>query len=117
MVKPARAKSCTVASWREPLGMPSRRVAIFRPKFTRTQVHWFTLVQRPEEARALARVAHVAIAQRARAHEQRVVVAIHEQADHLEPVARGLALGPQRVARPAEEGDIAGVTRLRQGVG
>ena len=43
--------------------------------------------------------------------EHRVLVAVDEHVAHREPVAGGLALGPQRVARAAEERDVAGAPR------
>src|SRR5919107_6057275 len=100
MLNPARANNWTVASCSEPFGMPSFRRGAAMP-----------LRQRPEEARALARVTYVAVAEPCHLHQERVVVAIDQQLRHLQPVARGLPLGPQRVASAAEEGDVAGLPR------
>src|SRR3989338_6191338 len=105
-LKPARAKSWTVASCSEPLGMPSLSFII---KALRSLVG-----QLSEEARSLARMAHVAVALPDDLHQHRVVVAIDEDVDDLEPVARCFALHPQRVARAAEEGGEAGASRQRE---
>ena len=64
-----------------------------------------------KEAGALAGVADVAVAEPLGLHEHRVVVAVDQDVAHREPVARRLALGPERVARAAEERDVAGAAR------
>ena len=71
-----------------------------------------SLATRPEKTGALAGVADVAVAQPLHLHQHRVVVAVDEHLDDLEPVARGLALHPELVARAAEEGGEAGAPRL-----
>src|SRR5580765_6179137 len=67
-----------------------------------------------EKARPRACVAHVAVAEPLHFHEDRVVVTIREERHHLQAIARGLALGPQLVARSAEERDEARVACARE---
>src|SRR5919109_4334907 len=97
MLKPARAKRCTVASCSEPFGMPSFSFISGLASALREPVGV------PEKAGPLARVAHVPAAEAFDADEHRVLVAIDQEVPDGEPVARGLALGPERVARAAEE--------------
>src|SRR6202023_815953 len=78
-LKPARANSWIVASWSEPFGMPSLSFISF------------VGCQRSEKARSLAGVTHIPISQPLHLHQHRVVVAVDEDVDYLEPVARGLA--------------------------
>ena len=78
-----------------------------------TSVH-LVLNEHVEEACALARMTDVAVAEPLDLDEHRVVVAIDQHLDDLEPVAGRLALGPQLVARPAEEGGEAGRLRERE---
>ncbi len=59
-----------------------------------------------------ARMADIAVAEPLDLHQHRVVVAIDEDVDDLELVARGLALRPQGVARAAEERGVAGALRV-----
>src|SRR5436190_23270199 len=101
MLKPARANSWIVASCSEPLGMPSLSIRA-------------TLVRLPEKARPLPRVADIAVAEPGDLEEHRVLVAVDEQRGHLQPVPRRLPLGPQRVARAAEEGREPGRARALQ---
>src|SRR5829696_8906343 len=96
MLKPARANSCTVASCSEPFGMPSLS-------------NCATLVRLPEKTRPLAGVADVAIAEPRHLEQHRIVIAIDQHVGDLQPVPRRLSLGPQRVARAAEEGRKPGL--------
>src|ERR1051325_2452005 len=99
MLKPARAKSCTVASCSDPLGI-------------RVEASWNGHALRAlEKAGALARVADVAAAEALGLDEHGVLIAVDEHLAHRELVARGLALAPQRVARAAVERHITGALR------
>src|SRR5262245_28415257 len=100
MLNPARANSWTVASWSEPLGIPS--------------LSFISALNYLEETRALAGVADVAVTETFHLHEHRVVVAVGEHFDDLQLVARRFAFHPQRVARAAEEGREAGLLREGQ---
>src|SRR5262245_49221676 len=105
MLKPARAKSCTVASCSEPFGIPSFSFisglasALGEP------------VGPPEKAGPLARVTDVPAAEAFDADEHRVLVAVDQQVPDREPVARRLALRPELVAGAAEEGDVTRLAR------
>src|SRR5438093_10213973 len=103
MLKPARAKSCTVASCSEPFGIPSLSFI--------SGLAFRELIRPPEKAGPLARVTDVAAAKALHADEHRVLVAIDQEVADREPVAGRLALRPQLVARAAEERHIAGLTR------
>src|SRR2546422_3863584 len=103
MLKPARAKSCTVASCSEPFGIPSLSFI--------SRLAFRELVRPPEKAAPLARMTDVAAAKALHAHEHRVLVAVDQQVADREPVAGRLALRPQFVTRAAEERHIAGFAR------
>ena len=49
-----------------------------------------------------------ALAQHAHLQQDGVAIAIGRRRDHLQPVARGLTLGPKLVAGAAEKSDVAG---------
>src|SRR5262245_52921700 len=68
-------------------------------------------LQRPK-ARPRARVAHVAVAEPLHLQQHRVVVTIDEDARDLQAIARRVPLGPERVARAAEERREPGRPRL-----
>src|SRR5690348_15305367 len=61
-----------------------------------------------EEAGAFAGMADVAVTEPLGLHQHRVFVAVDQHVTNGEPVAGGLALRPQLVARAAEEGHVAG---------
>src|SRR5450830_2054415 len=92
MLKPARAKSRIVASCSEPLGIPSLSVLAM------------ALRDLPVEARALAGVTDIALAEPRHFQQDRVLVAVGQERGHLQAVARGFPFGPQRVPRTAEKG-------------
>ena len=103
MLKPARANSWIVASCSDPFGMPSLMSDVMCRSLSGSRR---TLA---EEARPLAGVADVAVAEPRHLQQHRVLVAVDEQlASTLQPVAGRLPLGPQRVARAAEERREAG---------
>src|SRR5688572_3806662 len=116
MVKPARANSCTVASWSEPFGMPSfsvmakpsRRRKISPSPCPGSRARRGRSFKRARKTGPFARMAHIPVTEPPDLDEHRVVVAIDAELDDREPVARGLALDPQRVARAAEKGGEAG---------
>src|SRR5439155_26124125 len=103
MLKPARAKSCTVASCSEPFGIPSLSFI--------SGLAFRELIRPLEKTGPLARVTDVAAAKALHPNEHRVLVAIDQEVTDGEPVAGRLALGPQLVARAAEECHIAGLAR------
>src|SRR2546425_10140506 len=103
MLKPARAKSCTVASCSEPFGIPSLSFI--------SGLAFRELVRTPEKARPLDGVTDVAAAKALHAHEHGVLVAVDQQVADREPVAGRLTLRPQLVARAAEERHVAGFAR------
>src|SRR5688572_21653580 len=70
--------------------------------------------QFPIKTRPLARMTGDPVAERHHLQQDGVLVAVHQDPLDLEPVARGLPLGPQRAAAPAEERREAGVARLAQ---
>src|SRR5215831_1728482 len=102
MLNPARAKSCTVASWSDPLGRPSLSFIVGG------------LLDLCEKTGPLSRVTYVAFAFAARVHENRVLVAIDQHGLHGKPVAGRLSLGPQSVAGPRKERHVAGLACLRE---
>src|SRR4051812_34723429 len=130
MLNPARANSWTVASCSEPFGIPSLSFMLFTsgsgsglqplsgsggPLPDRLGVWSLTArVQLSKKTRALAGMTHVPVAEPLHPREHGVVVAIHEQRRDLQPIAGGLALGPQRVPGAAEEGGEAGAARDRE---
>src|SRR5262245_35602510 len=69
-----------------------------------------------EEARALAGVAHVAVALALRLDEHRIFVTVDEDLLHREPIPRRLALRPQRIACPAEKRDVSRLPRQLPGL-
>src|SRR3989304_2672246 len=98
MLKPARANSCTVASWSDPFGKPS----VSTDGMVASRVIGRSLRRgrdAAEEARPLSRVAHVAVAETVDAHEHGVVVAVGLDVHDRQLVTGGLALGPERLAR------------------
>ena len=102
MLKPARANSCTVASCSEPLGMPSFS-ELHRP----ASVHAVSASRRSRCASPVWQTS--AVAEAASASTSTVSSSQSTRAcATCEPVARRLALGPQRVAGAAEEGHVAG---------
>src|SRR5262245_58808780 len=103
MLNPARANSWIVASWSDPFGIPSLSVAIRLSVLIRV-LSVAICGQLPEEARSFTGVADVAIAETLHLEQDRVLVAIDAHLGHLQPVAGGLPLHPQLVARSAEEG-------------
>src|SRR4051812_10608961 len=74
----------------------------------------FVLTQRSIKTGALAGVTHIAVAQPPDFDEHGIVVAVHEDVDDRQLVARRLALHPERVPRPAEEGRVAGAACFRE---
>src|SRR5208283_2410704 len=98
MFHPARLKSAMVASCKLPLGMPSLNLLATVRLLLRV---WR---ERPREAAYRALMADQAVALHLDAEEQRVVVAVGRGRDHAQPVAAGLALHPQLLARAAPEG-------------
>src|SRR4051794_24463925 len=112
MLNPARAKSCTVASCREPLGMPSLSFIAgrFQSRSSRRSLR-LRPFQRLEEAGSLAGVADVAVTLALHLQQHRVVVAIGEHFEHFEAVAGRLAFHPELVPGAAEEGGKSGCLR------
>src|SRR3990172_13004111 len=100
MLKPARAKSCTVASCSDPFGNPSlSTMTVSCPR------------KRCRETTARAGVAHSTVAEAPHLQQDRIVVAIGEHLDDLEAIAGRLALRPQRLPRAGVERRIAGRSR------
>src|SRR4051794_38147142 len=119
MLKPARAKSWTVASCSEPFGIPSFRVIVTAPwpappreGLARSASALLLLVQRSVETGPRAGVAHVAVAEPPYFQQHGVVIAIDQDLGDRELVARGLAFHPQLVARAAEERREPGALRF-----
>src|SRR5688500_17244395 len=106
MLNPARAKSWIVASCSDPLGMPS--LSVLGMAAENLSDVWVFRTWRgpvvPCETRSLTGVADVAIAQSGDHHQQRVVVAVDQNAFDSQLVAGSFPLHPQFVARAAEEG-------------
>src|SRR6185436_7328752 len=73
-------------------------------------------VDAAEEAGALAGVAHVAVAKATDSQQDRVIVTIREHSDDFQAIARCLSLGPERIARAAEERGEAGLPGAAEGV-
>src|SRR5262245_20109829 len=97
MLKPARAKSWTVASCSEPLGSPSLSA----------------ISDVLEEAASLAGVTDEAVAMPAHFQQDRVIVAVGEHAKDFEPVTGRFALHPELLARTRIERCEASGARLR----
>src|SRR5437588_10923998 len=119
MLNPARAKSCTVESCSDPFGRPSFSIVSLvagaprpapaaplagplRPAPLRGSLCSY-LWQISEEACPLACVTHIAVAQTRDLQQQRIQVAIDQNALDRQLVPRRLAFGPQSSARAAEE--------------
>src|SRR5665213_25419 len=96
-----------VASWRLPLGMPS--LSLLATRGLRFDACYG---ERLGEATHRAFVAHQSIAFDDNAKQQRVVVAVGRGRDNAQPVAAGLALHPQLLARAAPEGYKSALQRL-----
>jgi hypothetical protein len=48
--------------------------------------------------------------------QERVTIAVRAYRNYFQSIARAVALGPQLVARPAEEGDISATQRALEGL-
>src|SRR3977135_2203574 len=91
--------------------MPSLSFMSLAP-VSRPRVMSQTASQLPGKAGAIARVAHVAVAQPLHFQQHGVIVAIDEDFLHFEPIPGGFALRPQLVARAAEEGRKTAAARF-----
>src|SRR5262245_42947106 len=102
-LNPARPNNCTVESWREPFGMPSLSFIVSflaagpHPRRELTPIPRLGMAAGASlhhlvEARALAGVAHVAVAEPLHLDQHRIVVAIGQHLHDLQPVAGCFAL-------------------------
>src|SRR5258707_11365853 len=127
----ARANSWMVASCKEPFGIPSfsfiRVETLSTTEGTedseveigfRLRAPLLSMVllfgQRPKEACAVTRVTHIPVAEPLHLDQHRIIVAVDEQVDDLQPVARCLAFRPQLVTRAAEKGREPGTAGDRE---